>query len=50
MYNDVQCGTIHNNQALETTKVPYNWWVDQEFVYIDISIYIYVYTYRYMYI
>jgi adenine C2-methylase RlmN of 23S rRNA A2503 and tRNA A37 len=29
----VHHSTIHNSQALETTQIPYNWWMDQKNVY-----------------
>jgi hypothetical protein len=26
LHTHVYCGTIHNSQAMETAKVPHNWW------------------------
>jgi hypothetical protein len=26
----IHCNTIHHSQNLETTHMPYNWWMDQE--------------------
>jgi hypothetical protein len=25
-----QCSSQHYSQALETTQMPYNWWIDEE--------------------
>jgi hypothetical protein len=37
---NVYCGTIHNNGAMETIQVPYNWWMDQDnMVYIHNGVY-----------
>jgi hypothetical protein len=27
---EFHCSTFHNSQALETTQVPYNWWMGQK--------------------
>jgi hypothetical protein len=32
LYTDVQLWTIHNNQALEITQMPYYWWMVHEIV------------------
>jgi hypothetical protein len=30
LHTHVYCGTIHNNQVMETTKMPHYWQMDQE--------------------
>ena len=45
MHLDVYSSIINNTQIMERAKIPIDWWMNKEVVYIFVCVCVYVHTY-----